>query len=444
MFIFVVLYSIAPASAASAPQYPQDQVSAQSAMLLDADSGKILFSKNADEKVYPASTTKILTALIVLDNVADLDTIVTVGQEVTPFTASSSLLSPQLQVGEQISVKDLLYGMTVASGNECASALAVYVAGSESNFVAMMNNKAKEIGMENTNFTNPHGTHNENHYTTAADMAKLAIYAYQNKDYMEICGTHTYTIPATNMSPERNLVSSNRMFLVNDFEEDQEIKSHQPDYLYEYATGMKTGTTPYSFNCLVGSASKDGMNLIVLIYGDNSDAKTGEQRWSIAKNLFEFGFNNFKTYKVADLISNTPIYANIIDIETDDIIGLAQLAPSFDKDYYYTTHEDISNAVITAALRNNNIKAPFSAGDTLTTAGYYINGERVCGVPAKALSNMTAEDVEELKKQPLSYVWLWFLIPGVIIIFLVVRAVLRPHMRNKRYRRHRRMKHRRY
>lgn len=261
-------------------------VSPDSVLLVNADTGDVLFEKNAQSRVYPASTTKLITALIVTECCPDLDAVVTVSAKDLEgiYYGADSTLSPMLSEGEQISVRELLYGLLLASGNDAASTLARFVAGTGDRFVAHMNTKAAELGMSQTHFSNSYGIHDENHYTTAADMSLLAREVLKNETIMGIVGQTSHTIPATNKAGARNVTSTNRLLC------DSNKEPEQNGHIYGYATGMKTGSTPSAHGCLVASAERDGVRLICLVYGDRSENET--DRFSVASELFEYGFSN--------------------------------------------------------------------------------------------------------------------------------------------------------
>lgn len=258
-------------------------VSAYSYMLFDQNTGNILASENIDDKVYPASTTKILSAIVILEN-AELDEIVTVTDEAywNIIVGSSSA---GIVEGEQMTVENMLYCMMLASANEAANALAIHVAGSIENFVGMMNLKAVQLGAYDSNFVNPNGLHDENHYTTAHDMGIITKYALKDETFAQIVKTAQKTIPETNMNPEKKVYTTNYLI----------YRKTDPRY-YEYANGIKTGTTTPAGNCLISQAEKNDMQLITLIFGCEKDPGTGENMvFYKAKELFEWGFSNYYT-----------------------------------------------------------------------------------------------------------------------------------------------------
>lgn len=220
--------------------------------VMDADTGEVLLYKNMDYEFYPASITKVMTALVVLEEVSDLDDTLTFSEyAIGSLTSNSSTLSPVAAVEEEMTVRDALYGMMLASANECSTALAEYVAGSEENFAKLMNAKAKELGCTNTHFVNAHGLHDEDHYTTPHDMLLIFQAALENRKFYAIDTTVNYTMAATNMYGERTLRMGHAM--VNGDEVGQGV----------YAG--KTGRTYYAGRTLLTAAEYDGRNLLFCV-----------------------------------------------------------------------------------------------------------------------------------------------------------------------------------
>lgn len=273
----LILSVFSPVQAAEFPSsWPQaPEIAEETGILMEATTGQVLFDKEMDEIRYPASTTKIMTALLILENVKDLSQTVTFTDVITPDLAPGNS-TINAQVGEQLTVEECLYGIMLASANEVCTQMAVYVAGSVENFVSMMNKRAAELGCENTHFVNANGLPDPNHYTTAHDLARILAAAIQNKDFCRISGSASYTIPPTNMTPySRNLENSNAL-----------IK--EGEYHYEGVIAGKTGHTEAAKNTLVTAASRDGMTLVCVVL--RSD---GENRFIDTVSLFDYGFNNF-------------------------------------------------------------------------------------------------------------------------------------------------------
>ena len=253
------------------------EVNSSSCILVDADTGSILFERNSHEKCYPASTTKILTGLLTIEN-CNMDDVVTFSQAAATSINIYEDANLGCKTGEQFTVNQLLHGLLLYSANEMAYALGEHVAGSMDAFVDMMNAKAKELGALNTHFANPSGLFNENHYTTAYDMAMIARGCYNNASFVSIDSTaDSYVIPATNLSAQRTIRHRHKM-----------LKGRS--YYYEYCKGGKTGYTDESQNTLVTFAEKDGMRLICVVFKEATD----DLRYTDTRTLFDWGFANFQ------------------------------------------------------------------------------------------------------------------------------------------------------
>ncbi|MGP7816112.1 D-alanyl-D-alanine carboxypeptidase family protein [Niallia sp. 01092] len=249
-------------------------VSANSAVLMEQKSGRVLYEKDANTKRRIASITKIMTAILAIES-GNLDEKVTISENAVKAEGSSVYL----KVGEKIPLKDLVYGLMLRSGNDAAVAIAESVGGSLDGFVYLMNQKAEEIGMSNTHFANPHGLDDhENHYSTAYDMALLTRYAMNNDTYKKIAGTKKYR--SEDPSGEWDRVWNNKNRLLTE--------------LYDYSTGGKTGYTKRAKRTLVSTAEKDGLELIAVTLNDPDD-------WDDHINMFE---TSFKKYKLAQVIEN--------------------------------------------------------------------------------------------------------------------------------------------
>lgn len=244
-------------------------ISAESFIVIDAQSGRIIASKDADKQKYMASTTKIMTTIVAIENFNNLDRTVTIPGECTNIEGSSIYLVPN----QKARIIDLLYGVMLRSGNDAAQSVA-YFAGNRSvdNFVSKMNEKAKEIGAYNTNFTNPHGLHNKDHYSTAYDLALITKYALQNEEFKEIASAKKY------------YNSDNNFYFIN---------KNKVVYQYKYGTGVKIGYTKTAGRCLVASAKKDDMEIIVVVLNDGN--------WfNDSYKMFDFSFANYKNYNIVE------------------------------------------------------------------------------------------------------------------------------------------------
>lgn len=288
-FVVLLLISLLVLSNFSSLVYAKGNppaVSADSAVLIDANTGEILYNKNMDTAYPPASTTKIMTALLTLEN-CNLDDVVTVGKN-PPLADGSKIY---LFEGEKITVRDLLYGLILVSANDCAEALAEYISGSMDKFAEKMNAKALELGCKDTNFVNPSGLFDPNHKTSAKDLALIMRALVLNSEYTKIATTQSYKIAPTNKSSlERPLWNENKLI------------QKGSKYYYNGCEGGKTGYTIQSDHSYVASATRNGHRLIVALVHDKN-----KTFFEDAPALLNYGFNNYdlvKLYSKGDFISN--------------------------------------------------------------------------------------------------------------------------------------------
>lgn len=218
--------------------------SAQGACVMERESGRVLYEKNAHKSLPMASTTKIVTALTVLNNCRDLDALVEIPQKAVGIEGSSVYL----RAGEHLTIRELLYGLMLRSGNDCAVALALTVGGSVEEFAEMMNNTARELDCRESNFVTPHGLHDDNHYTSAYDLAKITCNALANEDFQKIVSTKSIKIANEGYDYDRVLVNKNKLLLN-----------------FDGADGVKTGYTKKAGRCFVGSATRNGMQTVAVV-----------------------------------------------------------------------------------------------------------------------------------------------------------------------------------
>ena len=266
------------------PEGPE--VVSPNVIVMEASTGTVLYDCDSLEAHYPASITKIMTTLIALEN-SDLNDIVTFSDAAIDNTEGSGIAR---DYGEQMTMEQWLYAVMLASANECAYAVAEHVGGTIENFVAMMNEKAKELGCQNTHFANPHGLHDENHYTCCYDMALIARAAYQNETFRIIVGTARYTIPPTNKHAEQTDLQNHNEML---------YPFQTNKYVYDGCTGGKTGYTNAANSTLVTYAERDGMTLICVVMNTQSP-----NQWLDSRNLFDYCFDNFQLFNIAENETN--------------------------------------------------------------------------------------------------------------------------------------------
>lgn len=277
------LFQIKPLETQAAEYWPEGpSVESPSAIVMEIDTGTVLYEKNSTDAHYPASITKIMTTLIALEN-SDLNEVVTFSDEAIDNTGGSGIAR---DYGEQMTMEECLYGIMLNSSNECSYAVAEHVGGTVENFVDMMNAKAKELGCTNTHFANPHGLHDENHYTCCRDMALIGQAAYQNETFRIITGTARYSIPPTNKHSEETPLQNHNEMLYP-------FKTNS--YVYEYCTGGKTGWTSMANSTLVTFAEKDGMRLVCVVMDTQSP-----NQWTDSINLFDYCFDNFQVLNIAE------------------------------------------------------------------------------------------------------------------------------------------------
>lgn len=266
----------------------EPDISAEAAILIDADTGKILFEKNIHEKMFPASTTKMLTAIIAIEK-GNLDQKVTVDKE-TPYEIAGSHIA--LEPDEIVTMKDLIYATLIESANDAAAVIGKQISGSTEEFAKLMNSKAKEIGTKNSNFVNANGLHDDNHFTTAYDLAMIAKYAMKNDFFKSIVSSYTYTIEPTNKkSVSRPLKSSNKLIYGT---EKINVNGSNVAIKYDGANGIKTGYTPEAQSCLVSSAERNGQKLISVVLKTN-----GNNVFIDTHKLLNYGFDSFSSVKLA-------------------------------------------------------------------------------------------------------------------------------------------------
>ena len=384
-----------------------EEITAGAAILMDVDTGTILYKKNINTPYYPASITKILTTLIAVEN-SRMDEKVTFSRDSVYKTEGSGIWR---DVGEVMTMEQCLYAVMLESANECAYAVAEHISGSMSKFVKLMNERAKSIGCTSSKFMNPHGLPDEKHVVTAKDMALIARAAYENETFRSICGTKRYTIPPTNKHSESTyMVNHHKMLYPKDTDA----------YLYDYCMGGKTGYTNAAGNTLVTYAQKDGMTLLAVILNGSSP-----QYWNETRALFDFGFENFNLCNVSEYFEADESY----DEEKYDTLNTndpyAQIDPqariilpktvNFNKAVMKINYENLPDDVL-AQLKYTYGKRSIGTADvirtrTLTTQNDIIkdvaaNDQNQTGTNSETDDSAQTEDLkkpeandEELKNQ---------------------------------------------
>lgn len=352
--LFLSLWTAPHAAALDNPE-----VQAKAALLVDAKTGNIVYAKNEHQEMYPASTTKIMTALLVMEAI-DQGKLSLTDQLTASHTAMTTDLAEDgstanIQEGEIMTVEQYLTCMLVVSANEACNVLAEAVSGSVEAFVDAMNDKAEELGCENTHFVNPSGLHDPQHYTSAWDLYLITKEAMQYDDFMRICDTATATIPATNLSDARTLHTSN--YLIGAW--------WSRGYLYSDAHGIKTGSTSQAGHCLVSSATRGSLSFISVVLGaDRVTLDDGEIRtysFYDTIQLFDWALDNFSYQSVLDsdeVIGEVPVTLSKIDHVT--VHPAEEVEVLLPNDIHA---EDLERTVVL----KDPVEAPVKEGDVLGT-----------------------------------------------------------------------------
>lgn len=317
ILITVLLSSVfvIPANAAYDEQMDSLELYSDCAYLVSMDNGEVIFDKNAGKQTPPASLTKVVTAIVVLENCKNTDAVVTVNESAIKELDGTGSSLGGLKAGETLRVYDLLANLLIKSANEAANVLADYISGNDrAKFISMMNETAERLGCYNSHFVNPHGLHDENQYVTAEDMATFIKYAMDFPVFAEIAGMSSYTLPATNLQDERKITNTN--FLMN---------SGYKDYYCKYVKAGKTGSTTDAGRCVVAVASNNGYNYIGVCLGstfDDVDNDGVEENGAFldAKEMFEWAFKNIELVAISDtsmIVGQVPLkYAKSNDLLT--------------------------------------------------------------------------------------------------------------------------------
>ena len=422
--VIIICLSVFPVSAVDY-KFNADTVSDE-VYLENLNAGAVVYEKNSNKRSYPASTTKIMTFIITAENVSDLEnTSVTIKQDIiSGLDLESTVMGLSSHIGEKVSVKDLLYGLMLPSGNDAALVLADYVGGGISGFVEKMNAKAAELGCKNTHFANPHGLYDTNHYSTAHDMALIAKHAMKIKGFMDICNTVYYT-------PDGFKTLHNTNYML-----DSEAEGGQ--YYYQYTKGIKTGYLDEAGKCLVTSSDKNGDKYICVCLG---------AAFSYAENVNYAMKDSAKLYDWA--------YKNL-GVQT--IYGTADSLASVDVKYVRNgkTLEAVPEKEISAFLPNNydkkklkveincpeQVDAPVTQGDVLGTVSVKYE-DLDLGLTNLVAAEDVERDISPLEVFVTEHMQLIIIVSAVLVLIIVLLIVL-ISVRRKARRRSRASKGRRF
>lgn len=370
-------------------------------ILMEESTGTILYEKNMDEAHYPASITKIMTTLLALEN-GNLSDMVTFSDDAINNTEGSGIAR---DYGEQMTLEQCLYGVMLESANECAYAVAEHVGGTVENFVDMMNAKAKELGCTNTHFANPHGLQDENHYTTAHDMALIAQAAYQNETFRIIIGTKMYTIPPTNKHAEETVLRNHHDMLCT-------YHNANRKYLYPYCVGGKTGYTATANSTLVTYAEKDGMTLICVVMNTQSP-----NQFIDTVNLFDYAFDNFQVLNVAE---NDTDYSAETTVDNGNLNNIAPFV-ELDKDAVIVLPKTAEFSDTSSSVEYNDSDPEIAGSITYTYAGRNVGKAdiKTTGVVVEGYA-FDNESTEEEEQEAVSTVQ----VKPIVVVLLIVAVIL--------------------
>lgn len=395
-------------------------IPAQYAVLMDYASGQVLYEKNAHEKLYPASTTKMWTAYIVLKYAKNLDEYVTV--TIDPVEGSSMYLKK----GERFTVMELLQGLLLTSGNDAAVVLANHVGGSIEGFVDLMNKEALKIGAKDTHFNNPSGLPDDHHWTTAYDMALMSRKAMSNPTFRDIVNTKVVKFPANeNRQIDREFINSNK-FLTGSSNHTIPYRNQQVPVRYDIVDGIKTGYTDAAGKCLLSSAKKNNMRLISAVFKN-----VGDEMYVSSRTLLDYGFENFKS---------------ITAINKDDYTGVKKIWYSKERklnyapesNYYDVIGKNETTPTYKAETELNKIQLPIKKGDVVGTLKIYKNKD---SEPVSNIKLIAQNDVNNIftliLNNPIIKTILILILAFVALVvlfvsFVIIRKKIRRATRIKR------------
>lgn len=385
--------------------YDAPEINAHAAIVMDLDTGDILYEKNPHERMYPASITKVLTCLLAIEQ-GNVNDVLTVSDSVMAQVEEGSS-SIGLVAGEQLTLKDALYGMMLNSGNECALSIAEYIGGSTEGFADIMNKRAKEIGCTDTHFVNPNGLHNEDHYTSCYDMALIGHIAYQYPEFKTLISSQLYTIPETNKNESRDLWQENRL-----------IYSGNGEYYYEYCTGGKTGYTMDALATLISFAERNGRRLVCVVM--RCDPTTESYLDSI--KLFNFCFTKYKICKPLtdyDINRKNKIESVILEDFYNDMDHELPIY-GVNQDYSFYIRSHIADSEIEKEFVYHSTPVNGTAGNILFKYNGQTLGSTSISVDIPTIIATSTDAITKKQKEPKKEEKINIFLKRVIVIFLIL------------------------
>lgn len=425
VFLSIIMLTaiIAPISVGALT--PDFNVESEVALLISLDTGDVIYDKSADEKREPAALTAIMVAALCMENCDNLDETITVDGDICDTLLGTGYVIGNLKDEETVSIRTLVNMVMIRSAADAALILADHFGNGDIDaFVKMMNDKAKELGADSTNFANVIGMHDEDHYTTAYDMAKISQFAMDIPGFMDICSATRYTVPASNKNEEWTFSTTN--YLID----------YITSYYYKYASGIKTGYTDEAGRCIVSTASYSGYNYMCVIMGGSDRNAAGEvSRTELvdSKELYRWAFNNFEYKQICSV--NTVVAEMPVELcwDTDYV----SLYPEKNFSAIIPSGMDVDSIIFEPVLKEESVWAPVNKGDIL---GYV---SIICEDREIGQVNLVAGDT--LKRNPIMFIGklgsiilssLVFRILAVALVVMLIAAIILNIVHNKRKRRH--------
>lgn len=330
-----------------------------SCILIEANTGKILYEKNSNDVRFPASTTKIMTAILTVEN-CNLDDVATVSHNAV-YSIPYDYTHASLKEGEELTIEQLLYALMIPSANDAAIVLAEHISGSVEEFAKLMNKRAEELGCKNTHFVNPNGIHSKDHTSTSYDLALMGKFAMQNSIIRKIVSTTQFTLPATNKYSKADRTFNNSNDLLNTYSR----------YYYEGTTGVKTGYTGEAGNCIIASAKKNDFEVILVVLGGESTNTGLSQRYLDCKTLFDYAFNNYSLKTLNE--KNAVLKQITVRGATEETQNLNVLIK--DKIEFFSENSADLSSLEPEITLDENLMAPISANSAIGKITYNYDGQ---------------------------------------------------------------------
>ena len=330
-----------------------------SCILIEANTGKILYEKNSNDVRFPASTTKIMTAILTVEN-CNLDDVATVSHNAV-YSIPYDYTHASLKEGEELTIEQLLYALMIPSANDAAIVLAEHISGSVEEFAKLMNKRAEELGCKNTHFVNPNGIHSKDHTSTSYDLALMGKFAMQNSIIRKIVSTTQFTLPATNKYSKTDRIFNNSNDLLNTYSR----------YYYEGTTGVKTGYTGEAGNCIIASAKKNDFEVILVVLGGESTNTGLSQRYLDCKTLFDYAFNNYSLKTLNE--KNAVLKQITVRGATEETQNLNVLIK--DKIEIFSENSADLSSLEPEITLDENLMAPISANSAIGKITYNYDGQ---------------------------------------------------------------------